>query len=151
RASPGTAWSAPRGSTPPSPSASTRPFARPRTTPRCATSSQASGQPRAPSRSSSSALPSRPTGCGGRGSSNLPAPRPTERSKAHRMTGTGAERGELRRAPSADLCSGLLFAGLGAAILWVGADYALGVPSRIGPGYVPRLLGIVLAVIGLFL
>jgi hypothetical protein len=67
------------------------------------------------------------------------------------MTGTGAEGGEPRRAPSADLCSGLLFAGLGAAILWMGADYALGVPSRIGPGYVPRLLGILLAVIGLFL
>ena len=60
-------------------------------------------------------------------------------------------RGEARQAPSADLCSGLLFAALGAAILWVGADYSLGVPSRIGPGYVPRLLGILLAGIGLFL
>ena len=54
-------------------------------------------------------------------------------------------RGGPRPAPRADLVSGLLFAGLGAVILWVGADYSLGVPSRIGPGYVPRLLGILLA------
>ena len=44
-----------------------------------------------------------------------------------------------------------MFAAIGAAILWVGADYPLGVPSRIGPGYVPWLLGILLAGIGLFL
>ena len=56
-----------------------------------------------------------------------------------------------RPAPRADLCSGLLFASLGAAILWIGADYSLGVPSRIGPGYVPRLLGILLGALGLFL
>jgi Tripartite tricarboxylate transporter TctB family len=55
------------------------------------------------------------------------------------------------RPPPADLCSGLLFAGLGLASLWLGADYPLGVPSRIGPGYVPRLLGILLAAVGLFL
>ena len=67
------------------------------------------------------------------------------------MWGRGARGGGPRPAPSADLCSGLLFAALGTAILWVGADYALGVSSRIGPGYVPRLLGILLAAIGLFL
>jgi putative tricarboxylic transport membrane protein len=67
------------------------------------------------------------------------------------MAGVGAGGEGPRPAPSADLCSGLLFAALGAAILWVGADYSLGVPSRIGPGYVPRLLGILLAAVGLFL
>jgi Tripartite tricarboxylate transporter TctB family len=67
------------------------------------------------------------------------------------MQGTGAGGDGPRPAPLADLVSGLLFAGLGAAILWVGADYPLGVPSRIGPGYVPRLLGILLAAIGVFL
>jgi len=56
-----------------------------------------------------------------------------------------------RRLQRADLWAGLLFAGLGALILWVGAGYSLGVPSRIGPGYVPRLLGILLAGLGLFL
>jgi Tripartite tricarboxylate transporter TctB family len=61
---------------------------------------------------------------------------------------------EEREAPPArraDLWSGLLFAGLGAVSLWVGADYSLGVPSRIGPGYVPRLLGILMAGLGAFL
>jgi putative tricarboxylic transport membrane protein len=51
----------------------------------------------------------------------------------------------------ADLWCGVLFAVLGAVILWSGADYSMGVPSRIGPGYVPRLLGILLGGIGLFL
>jgi hypothetical protein len=51
----------------------------------------------------------------------------------------------------ADLWSGLMFAGIGAAALWAGADYPQGVPSRIGPGYVPRLLGMLLAGIGIFL
>jgi Tripartite tricarboxylate transporter TctB family len=67
------------------------------------------------------------------------------------MEEEGARGREPRPAPSADLFSGLLFAALGAAILWIGADYSLGVASRIGPGYVPRLLGILLAAIGLFL
>ena len=35
--------------------------------------------------------------------------------------------------PRADLLAGLLFAAIGAAIVWVGADYSLGVASRIGP------------------
>lgn len=51
----------------------------------------------------------------------------------------------------ADLWSGVLFAGLGAVILWSSADYSQGVPSRIGPGYLPRLLGSLLAAIGVFL
>ena len=63
-----------------------------------------------------------------------------------------AEQGQPRSAPPrADFLAGLLFAAIGAAIMWVGADYSLGVPSRIGPGYVPRLLGILLTGIGLFL
>jgi hypothetical protein len=44
-----------------------------------------------------------------------------------------------------------MFAGIGAVALWAGADYPQGVPSRIGPGYVPRLLGMLLAGIGIFL
>jgi Tripartite tricarboxylate transporter TctB family len=56
-----------------------------------------------------------------------------------------------RPAERADLWAGLMFAGFGIAALWVGADYPQGVPGRIGPGYLPRLLGILLAGIGLFL
>lgn len=62
-----------------------------------------------------------------------------------------AKQAGSRPAPRADLSAGLLFAAIGAGILWVGADYSLGVPSRIGPGYVPRLLGILLTGLGLFL
>ena len=51
----------------------------------------------------------------------------------------------------ADLWAGLLFASVGALSLWVGADYSLGVASRIGPGYLPRLLGILMAGLGAFL
>ena len=51
----------------------------------------------------------------------------------------------------ADLWAGLLFAGMGAFALVVGADYSQGTASRIGPGYVPRLLGILLAGFGAFL
>ena len=63
------------------------------------------------------------------------------------MVGEPEPRPTLR----ADLWSGILFAGIGAVILWSGVEYAQGVPSRIGPGYVPRLLGILIAAIGLFL
>ncbi len=58
---------------------------------------------------------------------------------------------EVRPARRADLWAGLLFASLGALSLWVGADYSLGVASRIGPGYLPRLLGILMAGLGAFL
>jgi hypothetical protein len=58
---------------------------------------------------------------------------------------------EVRPARRADLWAGLLFAGFGALSLWVGADYSLGAASRIGPGYLPRLLGILMAGLGAFL
>jgi hypothetical protein len=51
----------------------------------------------------------------------------------------------------ADFWSGLLFAGIGVLILTVGADYPQGVPRRIGPGYVPRLLGLLMICLGGFL
>jgi len=61
---------------------------------------------------------------------------------------------EPRRWPRvrrADLWSGALFAALGAVVLWTGTNYSQGVPSRIGPGYVPRLLGFLIGGLGLFL
>jgi hypothetical protein len=62
-----------------------------------------------------------------------------------------AEQREPSLSQRADLWCGVLLAGIGGAVLWAGADYPMGVPSRIGPGYVPRLLGILLGGIGLFL
>lgn len=54
-------------------------------------------------------------------------------------------------AQRADLWSGLMFAGIGAAALVIGADYPLGTSGRIGPGYVPRLLSLLLIGLGAFL
>ena len=51
----------------------------------------------------------------------------------------------------ADLWAGLVCLGLGAAVVWIGADYPLGTGGRIGPGYAPRLLGLLLMGIGLLL
>ena len=58
---------------------------------------------------------------------------------------------EPHLARRADLWAGLLFAGVGAVGLWVGADYSMGAASRIGPGYLPRLLSILLVGLGAFL
>lgn len=65
-------------------------------------------------------------------------------------TGTATERAseQMPLWLRADLWSGLACATFGGAILWVGSDYPLGSGGRIGPGYAPRLLGIVLAAIG---
>ena len=54
----------------------------------------------------------------------------------------------LRRA---DLWAGLVFLAWGSLVLWTGADYPLGRAGRIGPGYMPRLLGLTLAGIGMLL
>jgi hypothetical protein len=47
-----------------------------------------------------------------------------------------------------DVLSGLMFAGWGAAGLWIGRDYPMGSVLRMGPGYVPWLLCWGLVVIG---
>jgi hypothetical protein len=61
------------------------------------------------------------------------------------------EQREAGPAGRADFWSGLLFAAIGGLALWIGAGYPLGVSSRIGPGYLPRLLGILLVGLGAFL
>ena len=62
-----------------------------------------------------------------------------------------ADERQPRLVERADLWSGLLFVALGALVLWIGADYPQGVPRRIGPGYVPRLLGVLMLGLGGFL
>ena len=47
-----------------------------------------------------------------------------------------------------DLVAGLLFIATGAATIGVASGYALGTAARMGPGYFPRLLGILLIVLG---
>lgn len=52
---------------------------------------------------------------------------------------------------SADLWSAIACIGLGALVLWAGADYSLGTAGRLGPGYVPRLLAWLLIGVGALL
>ena len=51
----------------------------------------------------------------------------------------------------ADLWAGLACLAFGIGFVWIGTDYPLGTGGRIGPGYAPRLLGLLLIGIGLLL
>lgn len=50
-----------------------------------------------------------------------------------------------------DFWSGLLFVGIGAFALIYGTRYTIGTAARMGPGYFPRILGILMVVLGLIL
>jgi hypothetical protein len=47
-----------------------------------------------------------------------------------------------------DFVAGLLFIAFGVAAIAIGSNYALGTAARMGPGYFPRILGILLIVLG---
>ena len=47
-----------------------------------------------------------------------------------------------------DFFSGLMFMGVGAAFAWGATTYSVGTGARMGPGYFPLMLGILLALIG---
>jgi integral membrane sensor domain MASE1 len=47
-----------------------------------------------------------------------------------------------------DFWSGALFIAVGIAAMVLGSHYALGTAARMGPGYFPRILGILLIVLG---
>ncbi len=47
-----------------------------------------------------------------------------------------------------DFYSGLIFIAFGVAAIGIGSNYALGTAARMGPGYFPRILGIMLIVLG---
>lgn len=48
-----------------------------------------------------------------------------------------------------DFASGLMFSGLGVAFAWGASGYGLGTGARMGPGYFPLMLGIILALLGI--
>jgi uncharacterized membrane protein len=50
-----------------------------------------------------------------------------------------------------DFWSGVLFVLIGAAAVALSARYSLGTAARMGPGYFPRILGILMMVLGLVL
>ena len=47
-----------------------------------------------------------------------------------------------------DFFAGLLFIAFGIAAIVIGSNYALGTAARMGPGYFPRILGILLIALG---
>lgn len=51
----------------------------------------------------------------------------------------------------ADLWAGLLCVLLAVFALWVGSGYAVGTAGRIGPGYAPRVLALILLGLGLLM
>lgn len=48
-----------------------------------------------------------------------------------------------------DFFSGLMFVGVGIAFAWGASSYRLGNAARMGPGYFPLMLGILMAILGL--
>jgi hypothetical protein len=50
-----------------------------------------------------------------------------------------------------DFYSGLMFMAVGIAFAWGATNYTIGEGARMGPGYFPLVLGILLAAIGLFI
>ena len=48
-----------------------------------------------------------------------------------------------------DFFAGLMFIGIGLAFAWGASSYVLGVAARMGPGYFPLLVGIILAILGI--
>ena len=49
-----------------------------------------------------------------------------------------------------DFWSGLMFMAFGIAFAWGATNYTIGEGARMGPGYFPLMLGILLTIIGLF-
>ena len=47
-----------------------------------------------------------------------------------------------------DFFSGLMFMGIGGAFAWGATAYSLGTGARMGPGYFPMLLGVMMAILG---
>lgn len=54
----------------------------------------------------------------------------------------------MNRFLSKDFLSGLMFIGFGLIALYFGQKLALGTPVRMGPGYVPRMLSLILIGLG---
>jgi hypothetical protein len=47
-----------------------------------------------------------------------------------------------------DFFAGLMFMGVGVAFAWGATTYSVGTGARMGPGYFPLMLGVLLAIIG---
>ena len=47
-----------------------------------------------------------------------------------------------------DFFSGLMFTAVGVAFAWGATKYSLGTGARMGPGYFPTMLGVLMAILG---
>ncbi len=54
----------------------------------------------------------------------------------------------MNRVLTKDFLSGLMFVAFGLAALYFGQRLAIGTPVRMGPGYVPRMLSLILLALG---
>ncbi len=58
------------------------------------------------------------------------------------------KRGGLNRFLTKDFLSGAMFIGFGLLALYYGQNLAIGTPVRMGPGYVPRMLALIMMGLG---
>lgn len=61
------------------------------------------------------------------------------------------ENARFRLRVNHDLFGGLLLSAISGTALWTGQGYALGTLNRMGPGYLPMALSVILGIIGLVL
>ena len=127
-----------------SPSASTPPCARPRRTRPCARSSPASA--RLVAQRDARAVPCHGEGRPSQVGRDRQGLRRQDRlSPSRRRSAWSDEAGASAGAAGGPLVRASCSRASAPSSSGSGADYSLGVPSRIGPGYVPRLLGMLLA------
>ena len=50
-----------------------------------------------------------------------------------------------------DFVSGLMFMGIGGFFAWGATAYSLGTGARMGPGYFPLMLGVMMVILGVFI
>lgn len=55
---------------------------------------------------------------------------------------------QLRAAGPKDVWAGLIYIAFGGAMFWAAMSYRLGTAGRMGPGYFPRVLALILVAIG---
>jgi hypothetical protein len=58
---------------------------------------------------------------------------------------------DLRIKSQKDFIAGLMFTVVGIAFAWGATNYSIGVGARMGPGYFPLMLGIILAILGVII
>jgi hypothetical protein len=58
---------------------------------------------------------------------------------------------QLKIKSQTDLWSGIMFIGFGLLAVWISRDYPFGTASRMGPGFFPTWIGIIMASLGVLI